>query len=90
MRAMDPLDGNAIGGDLLELLGEEMTDARGRCRDCGTSSMVGELRVYARAPGAVGRCRTCGEVVIVLARVRGERQVNMDAFELATPPGRSV
>jgi hypothetical protein len=87
---VEPLDGNVIGGDLLELMGQEMTAARGACGHCRTIAVIGELTVYACAPAPVVRCRGCGQVVMVLAHIRGELRVNMDAFELLAPPAPSV
>jgi Family of unknown function (DUF6510) len=75
---MDRLDGNAIAGELYEHFGREMTAASGECGHCGAHAQIGELHVYARAPGAVVRCRSCGSVVMVLAK---ERLV-LDRFEL--------
>src|SRR5260370_33971491 len=54
-RTMEPLDGNAIAGSLLEYFGGEMTLVRGTCRHCGITARIAEMRVYSRAPGAVGR-----------------------------------
>lgn len=79
---MDALDGNAIAGRLFEHFGSEMTTVRGRCRHCGTSAPVAELRVYARAPGTVVRCRACGDVVMVLVTIRGSTRVHVEALEL--------
>jgi DNA-directed RNA polymerase subunit RPC12/RpoP len=79
---MEPLDGNAIAGDLMEHFGSEMTTARGVCAHCGAEAQVAELRVYARAPGTVARCPSCGEVVIVAVRIRGTVRVDCGAFEL--------
>lgn len=79
---MDPLDGNAIAGRLSDSFGSDMTGASGRCLHCGTTSVVAELRVYLRAPGAVARCPACGKVVMVLVDVRGATQAYGDAFEL--------
>jgi hypothetical protein len=81
---MDALDGNAIAGQLFEHFGVEMTTATGTCAHCGTESQIGELRVYARAPGAVVRCRTCGSVVIVIAEIRGVSRVDYSCFRLAS------
>jgi hypothetical protein len=67
---MDAVDGNAIGGLLRDVFGEEMTAARGECASCGATAFVAELVVYLPALGAVARCRTCGSVVMVLVRRR--------------------
>jgi hypothetical protein len=62
---MDALDGNAIGGLLLDVFGAEMTTATGVCGSCGATSVVAELTVYRRAPGTVVRCRSCESVLMV-------------------------
>ena len=60
---MDALDGNAIGGLLIDVFGAEMTAVGSTCGTCGTTRPVAELVVYLRAPGTVVRCRTCGTVL---------------------------
>ena len=40
------VDGNALGGMLLEVFGREMTDAHGACATCGAVHPVGAMRVY--------------------------------------------
>jgi hypothetical protein len=74
---MDALDGNAIGGLLLEVFGAEMTTAIGTCAFCGRTGPVAETVVYLRAPGTVVRCRTCGNVLMVFAEVRDRRCVDL-------------
>ena len=59
------VDGNAIGGLLIEVFGREMTDARGCCAGCGAINAVGALVVYRSGPGDVVRCPGCGTVLIV-------------------------
>ena len=83
---MEPLDGNAIGGNLFECFGAEMTMVSGTCRHCETPSMVAELRVYTCAPGDVARCPACGDVAIVLVRRRGSLRVDMSGFQMADRP----
>ena len=58
------LDGNALAGMLETLFGSDMTAIPGRCAHCGTVNMVGAMRAYTQAPGAVLRCPTCDEVVL--------------------------
>ncbi len=65
------LDGNAIGGLLLEVFGTEMTTATGACGSCGTAGQVAELAVYRPGLGTVVRCRHCDNVLMVFVRVRG-------------------
>ena len=67
---MEPLDGNAIAGRLVEIFGRELTTAIGTCAACGDVGPVAELVVYLRAPGTVARCRSCGSVLMVLTAIR--------------------
>ena len=74
---MDALDGNAIGGLLIDIFGTEMTAASSICGTCGTSRPVAELVVYRRAPGTVVRCRTCGSVLMVFVTTHGVTCVDL-------------
>jgi hypothetical protein len=58
------LDGNALAGLLESMFGRDMTAVPGRCAHCGTVNMVGAMRAWTSAPGAVLRCPTCDEVVL--------------------------
>jgi hypothetical protein len=58
------LDGNAIGGVLLEVFGVEMTVAVTTCRSCGARGEIARLEVYVRCPGTVVRCPVCGAVLM--------------------------
>lgn len=88
IRALDAVDGNAIAGWLFESFGSEMTATRGRCRHCGSPSVIAELRVYLKVPGvAVVRCPTCGSVVMALVKSRRSTRVFAE-FELLDPPGQ--
>ncbi len=82
---MDALDGNAIAGDLFEHFGHEMTMAELRCSHCKNTSLIAELRVYMKAPGAVARCPTCNEVVMVIVDVRGAQRFDMSQMEIVSP-----
>jgi Family of unknown function (DUF6510) len=62
------LDGNAIGGLLIELFGADLTASTGVCASCGAEGYVATLDVYVHAPGIVGRCRSCGAVMIRIVR----------------------
>jgi Family of unknown function (DUF6510) len=79
---MEPLDGNAIGGLMLEVFGAEMTAVRGTCMHCGAVAQMAELVVYLEAPGTVGRCRTCENVVLVVVEVRGIRCVDLSGLDV--------
>ncbi len=74
---MIPLDGNAVGGDLIDVFGVDLTAATCVCAACGASAFVAEAVVYTRGPGRVARCRTCGERLIVLVTIRGVTCVDM-------------
>ncbi len=65
------LDGNAPAGTLATAFGVEMTDVPGRCTHCGVVTMIGELRAYIQAPGAVLRCPVCDEVVLRVVETSG-------------------
>jgi hypothetical protein len=76
----EALDGNAIGGLLLDVFGEELTAAISVCAGCGASRPLAELEVYVRAPGTVVRCRSCRAVLIVLVEVRGVTCVDLSGL----------
>jgi hypothetical protein len=82
---MEALDGNAIGGALLEIFGAEMTTAAGTCAHCGARAQVAELVVYARAPGTVVRCRSCAGVLMIFVDVRGIRCVDARGLAALEP-----
>ena len=62
------LDGNAIGGLLIEIFGADLTAATGICASCGAQGEVAKLDVYVHAPGVVGRCRSCEAVMLKIVR----------------------
>ncbi len=74
---MDALDGNAIGGLLVDVFGVEMTAATGACAHCGAAGAVATFVVYLEAPGTVARCRSCGEVLMVVLERRGIKCVDL-------------
>jgi hypothetical protein len=78
------LDGNAIGGLLIEVFGTEMTTATGTCGTCGTISQVAELAVYPRGPGTVVRCRVCDNVLMVFIQMRGFTCVDLQGLASLT------
>ena len=77
---MDVVDGNAIGGLLIDVFGTEMTAAGSTCATCGATRPVAQLVVYQQAPGTVVRCRTCGSVLMVF--VTAHDQYAIQAFEI--------
>ena len=65
------LDGNAVAGLLSEVFSVEATAALARCGSCGAEGALGEVQVYAHAPGVVLRCPACTGVLMRFARIRG-------------------
>lgn len=84
---MDALDGNAIGGQLMEVFGTEMTDASVTCASCGATGPVAGLTVYLRAPGTVARCRACTAVLLVIVTARGMNCVDLHGMASLEPAG---
>jgi phage FluMu protein Com len=82
---MDALDGNAIAGALYQHFGNEMTMAHVRCSHCKSTSLMAELRVYMKAPGAVARCPRCDHVLIVIVDARGTQRFDMTNMEMVSP-----
>lgn len=74
---MEPLDGNSIGGLLIDVFGADMTGASGTCGTCGATGPVAELVVYRQAPGTVVRCRACTSILMVFVKVRSMTCVDL-------------
>lgn len=74
------LDGNAIGGLLMEVFGTEMTTAIGTCAFCGATGPVAELAVYRPRIGTVVRCRNCFNVNMVFVQMRGVTCVDLQGL----------
>ena len=70
------LDGNALGGPLLEVFGVEMTLAVATCASCGAQGEVARLEVYVQCPGTVARCPACHAVVLRI--VEGPERIWLD------------
>jgi hypothetical protein len=81
------VDGNALGGLLMETFGHEMTDARGCCDSCETVNQVGAMLVY-RGPGEVMRCPRCTNVVLVAVTIRDRTRVYLSALRWLEPAPR--
>jgi hypothetical protein len=78
------VDGNALGGPLIEAFGREMTDARGCCASCRAVNALGAMRVY-RSAGDVMRCPTCGNVTIVMVVVRERTRIHLEGVRWIEP-----
>jgi hypothetical protein len=76
------LDGNAIGGVLLEVFGVEMTGSPGVCAHCGAREQLASTDVYVHAPGVVVRCRSCEGVLMRI--VRGPHRTWIDLRGIAS------
>jgi hypothetical protein len=75
------LDGNAIGGLMLELFGADMTAAEAVCGRCGAHGEMARLDVYLGA-GIVGRCCHCQAVMIRI--VQSDNRTWIDLSGIAT------
>jgi uncharacterized Zn finger protein len=87
---MDAVDGNAIGGLLIDVFGTEMTAASSTCATCGARRPVAELVVYRRSPGTVVRCRTCGSVLMVLVKRTDVISVDLSGLASLSQPDRPL
>ena len=87
---MDAVDGNAIGGLLIDVFGAEMTAAVSTCATCADTRPVAELVVYPRAPGTVVRCRTCGSVLMVFVTRTEITCVDLSGLASLSQPGSAV
>jgi Family of unknown function (DUF6510) len=74
------LDGNAIGGLLIEVFGTEMTTAVATCGSCGAARAVAELAVYMPGLGTVVRCRSCDAMLMTFVQVRGVTCVDLEGL----------
>ena len=83
---MVELDGNAIGGQLQEVFGTDITDAEATCATCGATGPVAATAVYRRGPGTVVRCRTCSSVLMVVSQVRGMYCVDLGGLTTLGDP----
>jgi hypothetical protein len=70
------VDGNAVGGLLIEAFGREMTVARECCGECGAVRELGALLAYVGGPGQVLRCPDCGSVLMVAVRIEGRLRLS--------------
>ena len=70
------LDGNAIGGVMLELFGFELTATPCVCVGCGAREEVARLDVYTGA-GIVVRCCHCEAVMIRIVQGRGRTWLDL-------------
>jgi len=67
---MEPLDGNAVAGELAEVFGTEMTTFTAICGSCGQTGPLAEVSVYPAQMGIVIRCQSCTALLAVITRIR--------------------
>jgi hypothetical protein len=77
MSTQSHVDGNVLGGMLIEMFGAEMTDRLGCCSGCGAVNTMGAMHVYVDAPGDVMRCPACDAVLMVLTEIEPVVRVNL-------------
>ena len=76
------LDGNAVGGLLIEVFGREMTSARGCCDGCGAINPLGAVLAFTEAPGVVlGARLPVGAGGRSSNRERGEGQLRQTSLD---------
>ena len=80
------VDGNAIGGLMVQVFGQEMTAARGCCAACGVVNAMGALVVFRSGPGDVVRCPACGSVVVVISVLSGGPRIHLEGLRWFDAP----
>ena len=85
---MDALDGNSIGGLLIDVFGTDMTAALSTCAVCAATGPVAALAVYGAAPGTVVRCRSCDSVLMVFIAAHGRVCVDLSGLASLSYAGR--
>ena len=71
------LDGNALGGLLLELFGSDWTAMPRRCQSCGRVWAVGAHRLY-RGAGLVLRCPSCDAIALCVATLPARHILHLE------------
>lgn len=66
----DYLDGNAAAGELSKVFAVDITTAKARCAECGTTKCLAEVHLYMHGPGLVARCPVCQNVLLRCVNVR--------------------
>jgi Family of unknown function (DUF6510) len=70
------LDGNALGGMMLELFGSDMTTVDTMCGNCGWHEPMARVDVY-RGAGLVVRCRHCENILIRIVQGRDRTWIDL-------------
>jgi Family of unknown function (DUF6510) len=82
MSADRHVDGNAMGGVLIEVFGREMTAVEGTCLDCGQVSQFGELVAYLSPHGQVLHCPGCSAVLLVVVVRPDGYEVTIESIQV--------
>jgi uncharacterized Zn finger protein len=91
MDSTDYVDGNALGGALRQVFAVDVTNAQGRCANCGSVNAVGTTHVYTQAAGIVARCVSCGDVVMRIVSAPDRMFLDfggLSFLEIPVPDGR--
>jgi Family of unknown function (DUF6510) len=70
------LDGNALGGMMLELFGSDMTEVDTMCGNCGAHEEMARVDVY-RGAGFVVRCRHCENILMRIVQGGGHTWIDL-------------
>ena len=79
------LDGNAVGGLLLEIFGREMTAELECCGHCRAVNPVAAVHVYLEAPGVVVRCPACSTVLMVITELESSHRITFEGLRWIEP-----
>ena len=71
------LDGNAIGGELQDIFGRDMTTAVARCIACARDVALGAMMAFTRGPGAVLRCPSCNAAIARIVKTPAATYIDM-------------
>jgi Family of unknown function (DUF6510) len=71
------LDANAVAGLLQEIFLRDATSAQIQCVACGSTAVVGSLRLYAAPMGVVLRCTHCEGILMRAVRTPHGRWLDM-------------
>lgn len=68
--SLNYLDGNAAAGELSRIFAMDITNAEGKCANCGAKRRFAEAHLFVQCPGLVARCALCGHVLLRLVNAR--------------------
>lgn len=89
-RPRSRVDGNAAAGRLMDVLGRDVTAARGGCLHCGHEARLAEAIAELDGEGVILLCRSCEHTLLTLvATASGEllsvRGLDHLSWPAATP-----